>query len=88
VVQWAKPKCQVSLADPQLEGKEEERRMIYCLNWLRAFSVNKNYVIEFAFAVVYVRSCRKLIKAPESVTSAFPLFTLQKLFTANRDTAT
>jgi len=24
VVQWAKPKCQVSLADPQLEGKEEE----------------------------------------------------------------
>jgi len=25
VVHWAKPKCQVSLADPQLEGKEEER---------------------------------------------------------------
>jgi len=24
VVQWAKPKCQVGLADPQLEGKEEE----------------------------------------------------------------
>jgi len=23
VVQWAKPKCQVSLVDPQLEGKEE-----------------------------------------------------------------
>jgi len=26
VVRWAKPKCQVSLADPQLEGKEEEGR--------------------------------------------------------------
>jgi len=26
VAQWAKPKCQVSLADHQLEGKEEEER--------------------------------------------------------------
>jgi len=28
VVQWAKPKCQVSLADPQLEGKEEEEALL------------------------------------------------------------
>jgi len=27
VVQWAKPKCQVSLADPQLEGKEDEEEV-------------------------------------------------------------
>jgi len=26
-IQWAKPKCQVSLADPQLEGKEEEEEL-------------------------------------------------------------
>jgi len=27
VVQWAKPKCQVGLADPQLEGKEEKEEL-------------------------------------------------------------
>jgi len=30
MVQWAKPKCQVSLADPQLEGKEEEEVASRC----------------------------------------------------------
>jgi len=29
VVQWAKPKCQVSSAAPQLEGKEKKRNEVF-----------------------------------------------------------